>query len=82
MEIGSGITNLLFIPKHILSNIKFIFIDQKCWLLKKSRIYDIINKLDLNHDIITCMNDIRDYVDLQNNPYYLDLNLLINFIKI
>ena len=54
IEIGSGITNLLFIPKQYLANIKFIFIDQKCWLLKKSRIYDIINnsKLNVNNIII------------------------------
>ena len=76
IEIGSGITNLLFIPKQYLANIKFIFIDQKCWLLKKSRIYDILIKLELNFDIITCINDIKDYVDLQNNPYYINLEKL------
>jgi capsular polysaccharide biosynthesis protein len=76
IEIGSGITNLLFIPKLFLANIKFIFIDQECWILKKSRIYDIITKLKLNHHIITCNNDIKDYVDLQNNPYYLNLQKL------
>lgn len=76
IEIGSGITNLLFIPKQYLANIKFIFIDQKCWLLKKSRMYDILVKLELNFDIITCINDIKDYVDLQNNPYYINLEKL------
>lgn len=76
IEIGSGITNLLFIPKQFLKNIKFIFIDQKCWQLNKSRMYDIIIKLNLNHIIITCMNEINDYVDLQNNPYYINLDLL------
>lgn len=80
IEIGSGMTNLLFIPKQYLANIKFIFIDQKCWLLKKSRIYDIINKLELNHNIITCINEIQDYEDIQNNPYYINLDLLENYI--
>ena len=76
IEIGSGITNLLFIPKQFLKNIKFIFIDQKCWQLSKSRMYDIIIKLNLNHIIITCDNEINDYVDLQNNPYYINLDLI------
>ena len=76
IEIGSGITNLLFIPKQFLKNIKFIFIDQKYWQLSKSRMYDIIIKLNLNHIIITCINEINDYVDLQNNPYYINLDLI------
>ena len=76
IEIGSGITNLLFVPKQYLANIKFIFIDQKCWQLSKSRMFDIIIKLNLNYIIITCMNEINDYVDLQNNPYYINLDLL------
>ena len=81
IEIGSGITNLLFVPKQYLANIKFIFIDQKCWQLSKSRMYDIIIKLELNHIIITCVNEIQDYVDIQNNPYYINLDLLENYIK-
>jgi hypothetical protein len=81
IEIGSGITNLLFVPKQYLANIKFIFIDQKCWQLNKSRMYDIIIKLELNHIIITCVNKIQDYVDIQNNPYYINLDLLENYIK-
>ena len=38
--------------------------------------YDIIIKLNLNHIIITCDNEINDYVDLQNNPYYINLDLI------
>ena len=74
IEIGAGLTNLLYFPKNILQNIKFIIIDQHNWKLKNSRIYDIITKLELNHTIITCNNQIINENDLQNNPFNVDIN--------
>ena len=81
IEIGSGLTNLLFFPKEFLQKIKFIIIDQHNWFLKKSRIYDIILKLDLDHEIITCINKIDNPTDLQNNPFIVNLDLLDNMLN-
>ena len=76
IEIGSGLTNLLFIPIDILKNIKFIILDQNNWFLKKSRIYDIIKKLNLKHCIITNKNVVDNHSDLQNNPFIVEIDLL------
>lgn len=76
IEIGSGLTNLLFIPKDFLKDIHFIILDQYNWFLKKSRIYDIINKLELKHSIITNKNVVDNTSDLQNNPFIVEIDLL------
>ena len=79
IEIGSGLTNLLFIPKYILKNIKFIIIDQDNWKLDKSRICNILNILQINFDIITCKN-VTNNKDLFNSPFILNLNDFSKFI--
>lgn len=81
IEIGSGLTNLLFFPKEYLKKIKFIIIDQHNWQLKKSRIYDIIKKLELDHKILTCPNKINNPKDIQNNPFILNCDLLDNMLN-
>jgi len=81
IEIGSGLTNLLFFPKEYLKKIKFIIIDQYNWPLKKSRIYDIILKLELDHKIITCQNKNNNLKDLQNNPFILNCDLLNDILN-
>jgi len=81
IEIGSGLTNLLFFPKEFLKKIKFIIIDQHNWFLKKSRIYDIILKLELDHKIITCPNKVDNPKDIQNNPFILNIDLLDNMLN-
>ena len=79
IEIGSGLTNLLFIPKYILKNIKFIIIDQDNWKLDKSRICNILNILQINFDIITCKN-VTNNKDLFNSPFILNINDFSKFI--
>lgn len=81
IEIGSGLTNLLFFPKKILSKIKFIIIEQKNWKLEKSRIFDIIFKLNLNYKLLTCDNINNNIDNTQNNPFKIEIFNLNNLIK-
>jgi len=73
VENGSGLTNLLFLPKQILQNIYFIILDQENWQIKKSRIYDIILKFDIKHEILTCKSITNNKNDIQNNPFEIDI---------
>ena len=73
IENGSGLTNFLFMPKNILKNIHLIILDQEKWKIKTSRIYDIILKFEIKHDILTCKNIINDKVDIRNNPFSVDI---------
>ena len=85
IEIGSGLTNLLFLPKQILQNIYFIILDQKNWQIRKSRIYDIILKFNIKHEILTCKSITNNVKDIQNNPFEINLkdfdNLYNNYIN-
>lgn len=74
IENGSGLTNLLFIPKDILQNIYFIIIDQENWNIETSRIYDIILKFNLKHKILTCKSITENTSDIQNNPFEININ--------
>ena len=74
IENGSGLTNFLFFPKNIIKNIHLIILDQENWKIKTSRIYDIILKFEIKHDILTCNNVINDKVDIRNNPFNVDIS--------
>ena len=70
---GSGLTNLLFLPKIILQNIKFIIIYQENWKFKTSRIYDLITKFNVTHQVLTCKSITENKNDIQNNPFEIDI---------
>lgn len=84
IENGSGLTNLLFLPKEILQNIYFIILDQENWQISKSRIYDIILKFNIKHEILTCKSITNNVNDIQNNPFEINIedfdNLYNNYI--
>ena len=73
IENGSGLTNLLFLPKEILQNIYFIILDQENWQIRKSRIYDIILKFNIKHEILTCKSVTNNVTDIQNNPFEINI---------
>jgi len=85
IENGSGLTNLLFLPKEILQNIYFIILDQENWQIRKSRIYDIILKFNIKHEILTCKSVTNNVTDIQNNPFEINIedfdNLYNNYIN-
>ena len=74
IENGSGLTNFLFFPKNIIKNIHLIILDQENWKINTSRIYDIILKFEIKHDILTCKNIINDENDIRNNPFNIDIS--------
>ena len=75
MEVGSGLTNLLFINKNLLRNIKFIIIDQSEWKVDKSRISKIFKLLDINYDIFRCKTINKSHEnDSRNNPFVLNID--------
>ena len=81
IENGSGLTNLLFLPKEILQNIYFIILDQENWQIRKSRIYDIILKFNIKHEILTCKSVTNNVNDIQNNPFEINIEEFDNLYK-
>ena len=85
IENGSGLTNFMFLPKQILENIFFIILDQENWKLKTSRIYDIILKFNIKHEILTCESITYNESDIQNNPFIINIdefnNIYDNYIN-
>jgi hypothetical protein len=75
----------MFLPKQILENIFFIILDQENWKLKTSRIYDIILKFNIKHEILTCESITYNESDIQNNPFIINIdefnNIYDNYIN-
>ena len=77
IETGSGLVNLLFIPKQILKKIKIILLNPILWNIKESRIYKIFEVLQIKPNIINCKSIINtSNLDKINNPYVINLDSL------
>ena len=57
-----------------MSNIYLIILDQQNWEIRKSRIYDIILKFNIKHEILTCKSITNNEADIQNNPFEVDID--------
>ena len=73
-EIGSGLTNFLFMPRDFLLQTNLVIIDQNNWRLPPSRMSSIFDRLSIPRKIITAESITENFDDIQNNPYKLDIN--------
>lgn len=76
MEIGAGLTNLLFLKKDLFENIKILLIDHNEWMISKcSRMKNILNLLNIQYSVLTCNTKYNNLDnDKRNNPFEINIH--------